>query len=271
VNLQAVTPVILTLNEEANIARTLASLEGFPRVVIVDSGSTDRTEAIARVFRNVTWFVRQFEDHARQWRWAIQETGIESPFVLALDADMSAPAELCEEIEGITLGSDIDGGEIGFEYRIRGVPLVGSLYPAQLRLLRLAMLEVADAGHTQAFCVTGKTVRLSRRLVHDDRKPIESFVQAQLRYSKVELSRLLVDGTASRRLKSRIRRSLPVTPVLVALLAWLRAGGPFRGAAARRYALERLIYEAILRWRLENETLKERESSEAAPPSQPCR
>lgn len=252
--LAGVTPVVLTLNEEANLPRILESLRSFDRVVVVDSGSTDRTAEIARSHPNVAWFEHPFEGHVSQWRWALLETEIGTPFVLALDADMAATPELLEEVGLVAAGAGADGGLIPFEYRIRGIPLAGSIYPAQLRLLRLARARVEDAGHTQEFAVHGRAVRFTSYLVHDDRKPLESFVKAQLRYSALELPRL-GSGPGRGRLRTRLRRSFPGTPFLVWAVAWLRAGGPFRGAAARRYALERLLYEALLRWRVEDQLL----------------
>src|SRR5712692_7283386 len=83
-----VTPVILTLNEGRNIDATIASLEWAPRVVVLDSGSTDQTEQIARSFGNVDWFARGFDSHRAQWLHAIHETSITTDYVLALDADM---------------------------------------------------------------------------------------------------------------------------------------------------------------------------------------
>ncbi len=247
------TPVILTFNEEPNVGRTLETLRAFPRVVVVDSGSTDRTEEIARAFPNVSWFVRPFDGHVRQWRFALEQTGIESPFVLALDADMSVTPGLVAEIGEIAAATGVDAGLISVEYRIRGVALIGSLYPPELRLLRRSAAAVTAAGHTQKFATSGRVSNLRHRLVHDDRKLLERFVEAQLGYSARELPPLLARSDV--RVRARIRRSFPFTPILVWAWAWIRAGGPFRGAAARRYALERLLYEAMLRWRVEDEIL----------------
>lgn len=262
-DLSSLTPVILTFNEERNVGRTLASLKGFPRVVVVDSGSTDRTEGIARSFPNVAWFVNDWRDFREQWDFAFRHTGIGSGFVLALDADMSVPPDLIPELADVASRGEVDGGLIGFDYRIRGISLVGSLYPPQLRLLRLSKARVGQSGHAHLLDVDGPVTRLSARLVHDDRKALESFVSAQLRYSAVELPRLFSGDASARRLPSRLRRSFAFTPALVWLLAWLRAGGPFRGEAARRYALERLIYEALLRWRVEDAKLTKRTGGEA--------
>ena len=40
-NVEAVTPLVLTYNEEANIRRVLESLQWAKRIIVVDSGSTD--------------------------------------------------------------------------------------------------------------------------------------------------------------------------------------------------------------------------------------
>ncbi len=259
-SLERVTPVVLTKDEEANVGRTLASLAAFPRVVVVDSGSTDRTETIARGFPNVSWFVRRWEGFGKQWEFALRETAIATPFVLALDADMSVTESLARELARVTEREDVDGGAIGFEYRIEGVPLAGSLYPPQLRLLRVAKARVGETGHAHLLDVEGRVVPLRNRLVHDDRKPLEAFVRAQLGYSARELGCLY--GEKSKTFAGRVRRSVPFTPVAVWAWAWLRAGGPFRGPAARRYALERLLYESMLRWRVEDELLTRTQSAD---------
>jgi hypothetical protein len=147
---------------------------------------------------------------------------------------------------------------MAFEYRIRGIPLAGSLYPRQLRLLRAEKARIGERGHAHQLDVDGQVVVLSARLVHDDRKPLEMFVRAQLGYSARELPRLF-DGEV-RGLSSRVRRSFPFTPLAIWAWAWVRAGGPFGGAAARRYALERLLYEAMLRWRVEDASLRATET-----------
>ena len=248
-----VTPVILTFNEEVNLGRTLSSLRAFRQVVVVDSDSTDRTEEIARSFANVTFLRNRFEGHVAQWRWALAAPSVDSSFVLLLDADMSVTPELLAEIEQTSADGTVDAGLIPVQYCVRGVPLLGSLYPRELRLLRRERATVTAAGHTQKFATSGRVVRLSSPLVHDDRKPLEAFVAAQLGYSARELSCLY--GQKSRTMRGRVRRVFPFAPILVWAWAWLRAGGPLRGPAARRYALERLICEALLRWRVEDHLL----------------
>src|ERR1017187_2206163 len=118
--LQQVTPVILTLNEEDNIGRSLRSLSWARRVVIVDSGSSDRTERIARSFENVDWHVRAFDTHACQWEFAIHKTGIASKYVLALDADMRTTEEFVQELDHDFLPNGSNAGVVGFEHWVLG-------------------------------------------------------------------------------------------------------------------------------------------------------
>ena len=91
-----ITPLILTFNEAPNIERTLAKLAWADDVVVVDSGSTDGTREILARHPNVRVFVRTFTTHAEQWNFGLVQTGIQTDWVLALDADYVLSAALVE-------------------------------------------------------------------------------------------------------------------------------------------------------------------------------
>lgn len=249
------TPVVLTLNEEANLARALRSVRWARRIVVVDSGSKDRTAEIAAQFPNVAWYVRPFDSHAEQWRFALGNTAIDTAYALALDADMAVSKELAAEIDDVVTKGEIGGGLLPIEYRIEGMRLMSSLCPAQLRLLRLDSGYVEDRGHAQSFVTRGSIRRLRGSLIHDDRKGLEAFVQAQLRYSAIEAPR--VEGRSAKgSIRTFVRRNAPTSPLLAWLVAYVRAGGPLSGRAASRYATERLLYEALLRYRIDNSAIQ---------------
>ena len=263
-----VTPVVLTFNEESNIGRTLKSLEWANDVVVVDSGSNDATEVIARSFNNVRWFVRKFDTHGQQWDFAIRGTDARTPHVLALDADYEVPPAFVRELGAGFAPATHAGGIAGFEYRIRGRALLGSVYPAKLVLFRRDHVRVTQPGHTQEFAVAGPVYRFKTRLVHDDRKSMDRFFQAQLKYSQLEASRL--SNGDGRRWQDRVRR-LGLMPVLAGPAAYVRAGGPLRGLAAVRYAYERTLFESLLALRLlgiEPGCLAGRARGDSRPPRQ---
>ena len=93
--------VVITFNEEANIGRTLASVQplvadGKGEIIVVDSGSTDRTVEIAKSF-SAKVFVEEWKGFAAQKNSAIDKaTG---DWILSLDADEEVSSELTEELE----------------------------------------------------------------------------------------------------------------------------------------------------------------------------
>ena len=81
--------VIITFNEEANLARTLASVhplvaDGKGEIIIVDSGSTDRTVEIAKSY-GAKVFVEEWKGYAAQKNSAIDKAS--GQWILSLDAD----------------------------------------------------------------------------------------------------------------------------------------------------------------------------------------
>ena len=84
-NLNQITPLILTYNEAPNIQRTLENLTWAKQIVVIDSYSTDETLAILKNFKQVSIFQRQFESFADQCNYGLSK--IISEWVLSLDAD----------------------------------------------------------------------------------------------------------------------------------------------------------------------------------------
>lgn len=242
-----ITPVILTYNEEANLLRTLSSVSWAKRIVVVDSGSTDGTERIVQSFSNTSWHVRQFDTHSNQWAFAIRDTGIDTDWVLALDADMIVPAAFLEEIaNGFALRS-FDAGLVPFRMMLGNRLLLGSVYPPQVRFFNPREIRIEQRGHTQVFVAEGRIYRFQTRLTHDDRKPLDRWLRSQLNYARLESDRISSSGVRSVRDWLRI---LGVMPLLIGGISYLRAGGPLGGAPAMMYALERSIFESILAIRL---------------------
>ena len=240
--MSSVTAVILTYNEEPNITRVLNALTWCERIVVLDSGSSDQTKARALTFSTVSWFNRPFDTHANQWRFAIFETGIKTDLVLALDSDMIVPSNFVDEIKA-NFRVEHAGGILPFHYCSLGRILKGSLYPAQLRLLRPSQTKVVQRGHTQEFLTDGPVYTFRACCIHDDRKPLERWLNAQVKYSSLELQRIASSPNTT--LKDHLRK-LGLMPIISGILAYCRAGGPFMGKAALNYAYERMSFESIL-------------------------
>lgn len=92
--------LILTLNEEANIEAVLDSVAGFDDVVVLDSGSTDRTVELAQS-RGARIVRRPFDNWAAHHNWALAEIDFQHPWIFYLDADERMTPALEEEIRAI--------------------------------------------------------------------------------------------------------------------------------------------------------------------------
>src|SRR5215510_2522718 len=146
--LDRITPVLLTYNEKANIARTLSHLMWAREVIVVDSGSTDATLAMMAEFPNVRVLNRRFDTHANQWRFAVEETQIATDWILRLDADYEVSDALVTELAQLDPNAPVSAYRIGFDYAVFSRQLLSSLYPPNTILLRRGYFSVSDEGHT---------------------------------------------------------------------------------------------------------------------------
>ncbi len=86
--------IILTFNEEIHLPRLLESIAGLnARIYILDSGSTDDTLKIAEKYKAEVK-TNAFENHPKQWDFALKNFDIETPWIIGLDADQIVTPEL---------------------------------------------------------------------------------------------------------------------------------------------------------------------------------
>src|SRR5262249_33865236 len=122
--LEHITPVLLTYNEAPNIGQTLSRLTWAKDIVVVDSGSTDETLAILGEFSQVRVFRRPFDSHGNQWRYAVHETAIATPWILRMDADYQVPQGLIEELARLDANAPVSAYRIAFDYAVFSRKLV---------------------------------------------------------------------------------------------------------------------------------------------------
>jgi hypothetical protein len=248
--LQNVDVLVLTFNEEANIARTLDALKRFPRIVLLDSGSTDRTLEIASEYPNVRVCTHPFENHAEQWTWGVNECGLASTWVLALDADYVLDASLVDEMAALAPAPGVGGWRVRFRYCVYGRALSASLYPPAVILYRRDGAHYLQEGHSQRLVPAGRVLALEGQVSHDDRKSLSAWLAAQDRYARIECEALRSTPWDRLNWRDRIRRMVVIAPWLVPLYCLTVGRGLFDGRAGLFYALQRGIAEAVLSLRL---------------------
>ncbi len=93
------TVVILTFNEQQHLQRCLESIKGIAnRIIIVDSQSTDQTKEISSKY-SADFYVNPFVNQAAQFNWGLDNTNINSEWVMRLDADEVVTPELAAQLQ----------------------------------------------------------------------------------------------------------------------------------------------------------------------------
>jgi glycosyltransferase involved in cell wall biosynthesis len=241
-SLRDITPVILTYNEADNIGRCLTALLWARKIIIVDSGSDDATQHIVGNYENTELYVRKFDTHADQWNYAVSQTGISTEWVLALDADYIFTDNAKRWVETFD-GADVAGVSFPFEYAVHGRVLRSGIYPPVTVLYRLAAAHYVQDGHTQRVIIDGRVARAPIKLIHDDRKPLKEWFQAQARYAGLEGVKLSRELSG---IKAWLRGRTPFSPILLALHCLVIRGGLFEGPRGWLYGLQRMCAEAMI-------------------------
>lgn len=184
---------IISHNEEANLRRCLASVGDLAReIVIVDSGSTDGTAAIAAEFS--AQFVHQpWLGYTAQKNHCL--TLCAQPWILALDCDEELTPELCESIRGFFASGDdqkFDGAWMSRLVWFMGRWIHhGDWYPdRKVRLFRRdGSLWQADGGGQvhERLVVRGECTTLRGDLLHYSFKNVEHYLVKHAQYSGVFL------------------------------------------------------------------------------------
>ena len=191
--------VLITHNEEANLPRTLESVmpltrNGGGEIIVVDSGSSDRTLEIARSF-GAKVFVEPWKGFAGQKNSAMDKaTG---DWVLQLDADEAAEPELAEEIASAVKASpSVNGFWIPRKNFFLGRWIKhGGYYPdPKLRLVRRRAGRFEEYGAHPTMRVEGPTGRFKYALVHNAYPTLRSYIEHMNHYSSTGAELAVADG-----------------------------------------------------------------------------
>ncbi len=233
---------MIATNEEKNLPRTLAGVAGWVyEIVIVDSGSTDRSPEIAREFGAKHFFNRDFKGHAEQKNVAIAKcTG---DWILLLDGDEVVTPELAEEIQR-TLVNPTDNA---FWIPRLNIFLTrwmrhGGLYPDEkLRLFRRGMASVDESiGPHGTPQYTENKGRLTNHLLHYGYPDFANYLDHMNEYSTGTVAAL------SRRKASTPNRLILlqsfVNPLLGFVKNYVLRAGFLDGAEGLIFHLNHAVY-----------------------------
>lgn len=199
-----ITATIITLNEEANLPRALKSLEGWvSEIVVVDSGSTDRTREIAEK-SGAKFFTNPWPGYGKQKNFAQEKASYD--WVLNLDADEAVSPELAREILARIPLAETQG-VVGFRMPRKTFYLGrwirhGGWYPnALVRMARKSKSRWSEPHIHEELVVEGRVDPLACDLVHHTFDSVEDQVTTNLRYAQFGSRDLAARGQRASLLK----------------------------------------------------------------------
>jgi glycosyltransferase involved in cell wall biosynthesis len=237
--------VLITLNEEANLPRTLKSVSWAQEMVVVDSGSTDATVEIARK-AGARVFAEPWKGFAAQKNSAIEHAAGE--WILSLDADEEVSPKLAREIQALL------AGEPAFSaYRLPrlnhflGKPLRhGGYWPdPKLRLFRRGSARFAQRPVHETMEATGPVGELKGPLIHHCYPTLEDYIEHMNRYSSAGALMLVDSGCAPRSLPALLWNAL-LNPLATFIYNYFFRLGFLDG---REGLLQHLNHSVYIHWK----------------------
>jgi glycosyltransferase involved in cell wall biosynthesis len=188
------TVIILTKNEETDIERCIRSVQGWvKRIVVVDSGSTDRTVEIAE--RLGVEIVRHepFVDYGRQFNWAVDNLNIQTTWVFRLDADEVITPELRKELEKELehhATDDVSGFMMRYKVEFMGRYLMhGGFYPFQkITIFKYGKGRFEERAMGEHIVLSeGRCVYLRNDAIHHTLKTLDLYINKHNWYATREV------------------------------------------------------------------------------------
>jgi glycosyltransferase involved in cell wall biosynthesis len=254
--------LILTLDEQVNIADCLRTLQWCDDVVVLDSYSSDDTVKIAAA-HGARVVQRKFDTYAGQRNFGLQQVQYKHPWVLMLDADERVPDELREELLRVRHAPP----EVTLFLLRRRDHLFGrwikrsSGYPTWFgRLARIGSVWV-ERPINEEYCTSGRTERLHAHLDHYPfNKGLSSWIAKHDRYSSMEAALLMentrdaprvgalftADPLKRRKALKSLVYALPGRPVFVFFALYFLKAGFLDGRAGLTFSLLRSWYEYMI-------------------------
>jgi glycosyltransferase involved in cell wall biosynthesis len=258
----AVSVIVLTKDEEANIGKCIASAADFAELFVVDSHSTDRTREIAREQHAKVVDFEWDGRYPKKKQWALEHLPLSHDWILYLDADEEITPELAAEIRRLFEAEPRHSGYfVGLDYCFLGQTLCHGQRVYKLVLFdrtRGGFEEHDDLGAAHMWEVeghyqpriNGSVGRLRSPLLHDDHDSLFHYFERHNRYSDWEATLRQnensdVHSTQETQLKSHVKimfQALPFRSLAFFLYSYIWRRGFLDGRAGFHYALAKAFY-----------------------------
>lgn len=205
-----VTVVIPVRNEERNLTACLERLSRFAAVLVVDSGSTDDTVAIARRYGAEVLQFAWNGQYPKKRNWVLLNHRFETEWVMFLDADEIVDDRFCDALRAAVRDRTCDGYWLNYTNYFLGRRLRHGLPQRKLAVFRVGSglyerIEEAawsnlDMEIHEHPIIQGRVGEIQEPIEHHDYKGLSKFLQRHIEYAQWEARRLILlqSGGAAR-------------------------------------------------------------------------
>lgn len=256
-----VSVIVMTKDEEANIAKCLQSLTRFDEVFVVDSGSSDRTTDIARDMGATVVPFAWNGEYPKKKQWCLVNLPFRNPWVMYVDGDELVTPQVAAEIERTLPQTRHSGLFVTYDYVFLGrvmrygrrVSKLILMRPERAAFAQLDDLDSENAGEVELHyqpTIQGSVGRLSSRMVHDDHDSLYHYFDRQNRYSDWEAlvrsnDALISSGESGIGVRTLLKRAfakVPLKGVVAFVHSYILRAGFLDGRVGFHYALSLGFY-----------------------------
>jgi glycosyltransferase involved in cell wall biosynthesis len=256
-----VSVMIFTLNEQIHLPSCLEALRWCDDVIVVDSFSTDETQAISKL-HGARFYQNKFTGFGHQRNWALDNTSPKYNWILILDADERVTPGLVDEMSAIATRDpqQVAAYQLRRRFYMWGRWLrYSSLYPTWVvRFIRQGKVRYVNRGHAETQEVQGEVGNLENDLIDENLKGIDEWFDRQNRYASKEaefefereknglkVSEILAsDALVSRAALKRLAGRMPARGLVYFLYSFILRFGFLDGKPGFVFCLMKAWYQS---------------------------
>jgi glycosyltransferase involved in cell wall biosynthesis len=257
-----VSVIVITKNEERNIAKCLRTVDAFDEVFVVDSMSTDKTRQIAADMGAHVIEFRWNGKYPKKKQWCLENLPFRHDWVLYVDADEEVYPELAEEIRGLAMKGPVCAGYfVSYDYVFMGRVLKHGQRVHKLVFLdrtKARFIPQDDLGirstydeefHTQPK-INGQVCLLESRMLHNDHDSLHHYMDRHNTYSDWEAilrgrGLPINSGVTHPGMRGKMRKvfeAIPGKPIAMFGYSYVYKAGFLDGWAGLNFALSKAFY-----------------------------
>lgn len=193
--------MIITYNEAINLPHCLQALQGWThKVFVVDSGSTDGTQDLARSF-GAQVVHHDWPGYAEQKNWGMENLPFESPWLLIVDADEVITPKLRNQMVAVASRPADEVAENGFfinrltYFLDRPIRHCGYFPSWNMRFFKRDKGRYEQRLVHEHIIIDDPIGKIREPMLHEDRRGLEHYFAKHNRYSTLEARQLFAEIT----------------------------------------------------------------------------